>query len=89
MPNPSPDALVAAYNVLMVDRPFRTGKQITRSVGLIDLSEAETRLPEETDVYRLAAQVEAFARLHGGRIVGCHAVGGKWQPAYKRGSRPE
>ena len=83
--NPSPDALVSAYNALMADRPFKTGRRITRSVGgLLDVEEAETRLPEEADVYRLAAQVEFYSRLYGGRIVGCHAAGGKWKPVHKR-----
>ncbi len=82
---PSLDTLtaqVAAYNALMVDRPFRYGLAIERDDGLPGVPLC--RYAEEVDVERLAAQVEAFARLHGSRIVGCHAEGGKWQPSHKR-----
>ncbi len=82
---PSLDTLtaqVAAYNALMVDRPFKTGLPVERDDGLPGLP--ASRFAEEVDVYRLAAQVEAFVSLHGGHIVGCHAAGGRWQPLYKR-----
>ncbi len=82
MPSPSFDAQVAAYNALMVDRLFKYGPAIEREDGLP--GEPLRRYAEEIDVERLAAQVEVFARLHGGRIVGCHAAGGRWQPVYKR-----
>ncbi len=85
MPNPSPDTLVAAYNALMVDRPFKYGLAIERDDGLPGVPLC--RYAEEADVYRLAAQVEAFVCLHGSRIVGGHAEGGRWQPMYKRDKR--
>ncbi len=81
-PSPSGDALAAAYRAMMVDRPFKHGLAIERDDGLP--GSPATRFAEEADVYRLAAQVEAFARLHGSRIVGCHAEGGRWQPSHKR-----
>ena len=90
MPNPSLslDAQVAAYNALRLDRPFRLDGMVARSIGgLSDVTESETRLPDEADVYRLAAQIQAFAGLHGGRIVGCNAAGEKWQPSYKKEGR--
>ncbi len=79
---PSGDALAVAYRALMVDRPIRYGLAVERDDGLPGLP--ASRYAEEADVERLAAQVEAFARLHGSRIVGCHAEGGRWQPSHKR-----
>ncbi len=83
-PSPSGDALAVAYRAMMVDRPFKYGVAVERDDGLP--GQPLCRYAEEADIERLAAQIEAFVRQHGGRIVGCNAAGGKWQPSHKRDS---
>ncbi len=67
MPNPSPEALEQALNVLMVQHPIKNEPPVKKlGGGLMEVWES-TLLPTEADVYRLAGQLDTMA--NGGRII--------------------